>query len=78
MGNAHCVQRGPGHLAVPRWGPDFEPDNHHREVRTKSDDKPSTNGVYVSQHLSLLEDGQVSDLPAKVRTGLGKSDRPGS
>ena len=78
MGNAHCVQRGPGHLAVPRWGPDIEPDNHHREARTKSGDKPHSSGVYVSLHLSLLENGQVPDLQAKVRTGLGKSDRPGS
>ena len=28
--------------------------------------------------LSLLENEQVPDLQAKVRTGLGKSDRPGS
>ena len=34
--------------------------------------------MYVSLHLSLLENGQVPDLQAKVRTGLGKSDRPGS
>ena len=65
-------------MAVPRWGPDIEPDNHHREARTKSGDKPHSSGVYVSLHLSLLENGQVPDLQAKVRTGLGKSDRPGS
>ena len=62
----------------PRWGPDFEPGHHHREARTKSGDKPHSSGVYVSLHLSLLENGQVPDLQAKVRTGLGKSDRPGS
>ena len=78
MGNAHCVQRGPGHLAVPRWGPDFEPGHHHREARTKSGDKPHSSGVYVSLHLSLLAHRQAADLQAKVRTGLGKTDRPGS
>jgi hypothetical protein len=44
--------------------------------------KPSTQGVYASQRLSLGVYGQARDLTnecrAEVRTGLGKSDRPGS
>ena len=45
---------------------------------TKSDGKLCLSGVYVSLHLSLLAHRQVADLQAKVRTGLGKTDRPGS
>ncbi len=44
--------------------------------------KPSTQGVYACQRLSLGVCGQARDLinecRAEVRTGLGKSDRPGS
>jgi hypothetical protein len=44
--------------------------------------KPPTQGVYASQRLSLGDCGQARDLTnecrAEVRTGLGKSDRPGS
>ena len=32
----------------------------------------------MSQHLSLLGDGQAAEGEAKARTGLGKTDRPGS
>jgi len=32
----------------------------------------------MSQHLSLLGFGKAAGGQAKVRTGLGKSDRPGS
>ena len=40
--------------------------------------KPSSGGVYMSQHFSLLVFGKAADGPARVRTGLGKSDCPGS
>jgi hypothetical protein len=44
--------------------------------------KPSMRGVYASQRLSLRAGGQARDLTnacrAETRTGLGKSDRPGS
>ena len=44
--------------------------------------KPSMRGVYASQRLSLRAAGQARHLTnvcrAEVRTGLGKSDRPGS
>jgi len=44
--------------------------------------KPPAQGVYASQRLSLGARGQARDLTnecrAEVRTGLGKSDRPGS
>ncbi len=44
--------------------------------------KPPTQGVYACQRLSLGICGQARDLTnecrAEVRTGLGKSDRPGS
>ena len=32
----------------------------------------------MNQHLSFLAGGQAAEGQAKVRTGLGKSDRPGS
>jgi hypothetical protein len=35
-------------------------------------------GVYASQHLSFLGGGKAAGGDARVRTGLGKSDRPGS
>ena len=40
--------------------------------------KPVSGGVYVSQHLSFLGAGKTAGGHARVRTGLGKSDRPGS
>lgn len=44
--------------------------------------KPLMQGVYASQRLNLGVCGQARDLTnecrAEVRTGLGKSDRPGS
>ncbi len=40
--------------------------------------KPQSRGVYVCQHLSLLGDGKAAGGHARARTGLGKSDRPGS
>jgi hypothetical protein len=44
--------------------------------------KPPAQGVYASQRLSLGTRGQARDLKnacrAETRTGLGKSDRPGS
>jgi len=35
-------------------------------------------GAYVSQHLSFLVCGKAVGGQAKFRTGLGRSDRPGS
>ena len=40
--------------------------------------KPRPGGVYASQRLSLSGIGKTSRGKAKVRTGLGKSDRTGS
>ena len=40
--------------------------------------KPQSRGADMSQHLSLLGGGQAAKGQAKVRAGLGKSDRPGS
>jgi hypothetical protein len=40
--------------------------------------KPSSRGVYVSQHLSFLGVGKAAGGHARVRTTLGKSDRVGS
>ncbi len=40
--------------------------------------KPPSRGVYVCQHLSFLGDGKAAGGHARVRTGLGKTDRPGS
>ena len=40
--------------------------------------KPMAAGVYVGQHFSLVAVGKASGGKAKVRTGLGQTDRPGS
>ena len=40
--------------------------------------KPYMRGAYVSRHLSFLLYGKAVGGQAKVRTGFGKSDRPGS
>ena len=48
------------------------------EAGTSPIGKPTVAGVYVGQHLSLAAVGKAAGGKAKVRTGLGKSDRPGS
>ena len=40
--------------------------------------KPTEGGVYMGQHLSFTSSGKAVRVHATVRTGLGKSDRPGS
>ena len=40
--------------------------------------KPLEEGVYMSQHLSLISDGKAARIKATVRTGFGKTDCPGS
>ena len=40
--------------------------------------KPKEGGVDMGQHLSLTSFGKAVRVKATVRTGLGKSDRPGS
>ncbi len=40
--------------------------------------QPNRQGVYASQRLNLGGTGKTPRGKAKVRTGLGKSDRPGS
>ena len=40
--------------------------------------KPLEGGVYMGQHLSFTSYGKAVRGKATVRTGLGKSDRPGS
>ena len=65
-------------MAVPGGAWTLNQITHHHEARTKLGDKPLPRGVYACQCLSLLGTGKVPDLQAKVRTGLGKPDRPGS
>lgn len=48
------------------------------EVGTSSRSKPSEIEVYECQLLSFGFGGKAREGKAKVRTGLGKSDRPGS
>jgi len=40
--------------------------------------KPQRRGADMSQHLRFLLGGKAAGVQATVRTGLGKSDRPGS
>ncbi|MFH1627250.1 MAG: hypothetical protein ABIE47_00820 [Pseudomonadota bacterium] len=40
--------------------------------------KPLEVGVYMGRHLSFISHGKAARVQATVRTGLGKSDRPGS
>ena len=40
--------------------------------------KPLEIGVYMGWHLSFISYGKAVRVQATVRTGLGKSDRPGS
>jgi hypothetical protein len=40
--------------------------------------KPLEVGVYMGWHLSFTSNGKAVRGQATVRTGLGKSDRPGS
>jgi hypothetical protein len=46
--------------------------------RDESIREPKLEGVYVNQHLSLQQVREDLWRKAKVRTGLGKTDRPGS
>ena len=71
-------QRGSGHLAVP--GRTWTPSQDHPilEARTNLSCKPRRNGAHVSRHLSFVRFGKADRGRAKVRTGFGKTDRPGS
>jgi hypothetical protein len=40
--------------------------------------KPLEEGAYMSQHLSFTSKGKAVRGKATVRTGFGKTDRPGS
>jgi hypothetical protein len=40
--------------------------------------KPSEEGVDMSQHLNFTSEGKAVGVNATVRTGFGKTDRPGS
>jgi hypothetical protein len=44
----------------------------------ESGTKPKSVGVHVGQHLSFADCTVESQRKAKVRTGFGKSDGPGS
>jgi hypothetical protein len=46
--------------------------------RSRLTGKPLEVGVYMGQHLSFTSNGKAVRVKATVRTGLGKSDRPGS
>ena len=59
--------------------PDTEPGNTkslNKGPRLTS--KPHLRGVDMGQHLNFISCGKAVGGKAKVRTGLGKSDRPGS
>jgi hypothetical protein len=72
------VLGGPG---VHSRGPDVDPDVLRRCHLDAEHGKPRTLGAYASQRLSAHHRGKA-DLRqgrrAETRTGLGKSDRPGS
>jgi hypothetical protein len=72
-----------GKGALGTWRFDVDAPGHSVGIsgsreRTSFDGKPKSGGVYMCQHLSITELGQAAKGKAKVRTGLGKADRPGS
>ena len=71
-------QRGSGHLVVPGRAWTQSQDQPFLEARTNRSCKPRQNVTYVSRHLSFVRFGKTDRGIAKVRTGLGKTDRPGS
>ena len=71
-------QRGSGHLAGRGQPRTLNRDNCRHLKWPSPTCKPYMRGAYVSQHLSFLVYGKAVGGQAKVRTGLGKSDRPGS
>ena len=77
-GNTLSGQRGSGHLAGRGQPRTLSRDNCHHFKWPGPTCKPYMRGAYVSQHLSFLVYGKAVGGQAKVRTGLGKSDRPGS
>jgi hypothetical protein len=77
-GNARVRQRGSGHLAVPGRSSDAEPRGADPRSRDEPMGKPKRVGVDACQRLSHALAGKAHGGKAKVRTGLGKSDRPGS
>ncbi len=75
----------PGKGALGTWRsrtetvPDTVPDyTVYFVIRGEPESKPMTVGVYVGQHLSFTVAGKAFGGQAKLRTGLGQSDRPGS
>ena len=78
VGNAGDVRRSSGHLADPGRVPDTEPGVPDPRSRGEPVGKLQCGGVYACQRLSLPLGGKTFRGNAKVRTGLGKSDRPGS
>jgi hypothetical protein len=70
-------QRDSGHLAVPSDIRALNRTMFSCEVGINLRANHSK-GAHVSQRLNLFWEGKAHGQNAKVRTGLGKSDRPGS
>jgi hypothetical protein len=77
-GNASGRQRGSGHWAVPGWPPCNDTGQADSRSRNEPEGKPGRAGVHVDQHLSLALIGKALGGKAQVRTGIGKTDLPGS
>jgi len=77
-GHAGGARGGSGHSVAPNNGPDAE--LGERSFRSRGDPagKLLREGVYASQRLSFARVGKACRGNAEVRTGFGKTDRPGS
>ncbi len=73
-----CGQRSSGHLAGLGRPRTLSRVNRAIKYGPSPACKPQSRGVYMSQHLSFTGYGKAAGGYAKVRTGFGKSDRPGS
>ena len=72
-------QRGSGHLAVPGWFSDTEPGvNRSSHVNQPTKQTGGVADCTWTEHLNSAAIGKVLCATAKVRTGFGKSDHPGS
>ena len=77
------VTPGAGEGALGTWRVLTDPGHRARDNRVikygpRPTCKPWLAGVDMSQHLSLASCGKAVGVKAKVRTGFGKPDRPGS
>ena len=77
-GNAYAEQRGSGHLAVPGRCPDAEPGEHQLSKQGRDREQTEAGRGVCGPALEFRQQREGLRRKAKVRTGLGKSDRPGS